>query len=187
MLWSRRLWPFSKHSARADSCNFVTIVLAVRNYARVYLLLLGLHWKMQQEPGTDASIERTAGLRRETRGVVVIATAIQSVVRDDSLERNARERVSAHDDWADFITRNLGRRKIRTEREPGFQIGARVHLVDDFMVARFKTVAGRARLDREPDDIRSDGRDAYVVYLALEGEHELTQIHRSVRCQAHSM
>jgi AraC-like DNA-binding protein len=118
---------------------------------------------------------------------VVTVAASQWVVRDDSLEGNARERVSAHDDWADFVTRNLGRRKIRTEREPGFQIGARVHLVDDFMVARFKTVAGRARLDREPDDIRTDGRDAYVVYLSLEGEHELTQIHRSVRCQAHSM
>jgi AraC-like DNA-binding protein len=118
---------------------------------------------------------------------VVIATASSSIVRDDSLERNARERVSAHDDWADFITRNLGRRKIRTDREPSFQIGARVHLVDDFMVARFKTVAGRARLDREPDDIRTDGRDAYVVYLSLEGEHELTQIRRSVRCKAHSM
>ncbi len=115
------------------------------------------------------------------------ATANQSVVRDDSLERNARERSSAHDDWADFVTRNLGRRKIRTEREPGFQVGARVHLVDEFMVARFKTVAGRAKLDREADDIKIDGRDGYVVYLPLEGEHELRQIHRSVRCMARSM
>ena len=118
---------------------------------------------------------------------MVTAAASQWVVRDDTLERNARERVSAHDDWADFVTRNLGRRKIRTEREPSFQIGARVHLVDDFMVARFKTVAGRARLDRESDDIRIDGRDAYVVYFSLEGEHELTQFRRSVRCKAHSM
>ncbi len=111
----------------------------------------------------------------------------QSVVRDDALERNARERSSAHDDWADFVTRNLGRRKIRTEREPGFQIGARVHRVDDFMVARFKTVAGRAQLDRGSEEIAIDGRDAYAVYVPLAGEHELTQFHRSVRCNARSM
>jgi AraC-like DNA-binding protein/mannose-6-phosphate isomerase-like protein (cupin superfamily) len=108
-------------------------------------------------------------------------------VRDDSLERNARERTSAHDDWADFVTRNLGRRKIRIAHEPGFQIGARVHLVDEFMVARFKTVAGRAQLDRGSEEIAIDGRNGYAVYLPLAGEHELTQFHRSVRCTTHSV
>ncbi len=118
---------------------------------------------------------------------MVTATAGSSVVRDDSLERNARERSSAHDDWADFVMRNLGRRKIRTEREPSFEIGARVHLVDDYMVARFKTVAGRAQLDRGSEEIAIDGRNGYVVYLPLAGEHELTQFHRSARCKAHSL
>jgi AraC-like DNA-binding protein len=109
---------------------------------------------------------------------VVVATAGPSVVRDDSLERNARDRV---------VTRNLGRRKIRTEREPGFQIGARVHRVDDFMVARFKTVAGRAQLDRGSEEIAIDGRNGYAVYLPLEGEHELTQFHRGACCKVHSL
>jgi AraC-like DNA-binding protein len=139
------------------------------------------------ESATVAPIEQTGRLWQEARGVVVTATAGPSVVRGDTLERNARERVSAHDDWADFVTRNLGRRKIRADREPSFQIGARVHLVDDFMVARFKTVAGRAQLDRGSEEIAIDGRDAFAVYLPLGGEHELTQFHRSAHCKAHSL
>ena len=100
----------------------------------------------------------------------------------DRITGTARKHASLHGDWATFITRNLCRFSFRTRKEANFEVNASVRSGDGFMVARFKTIAGNAELDRGRADILSDGQDAYALYMPIRGQHEISQLGRRERC-----
>ena len=86
------------------------------------------------------------------------------------------------DRWASFVAQNLCRFSIRTQRESNFNVDARTRSDGGFVVARFNTIGGRAKLERTAAEISSDGRDAYCLYVPLRGTHELHQCQRSAIC-----
>jgi AraC-like DNA-binding protein len=100
----------------------------------------------------------------------------------DKITGTARKHASLHGDWANFITRNLCRFSFRTRKEANFEVNASVRTGDGFMVARFKTIAGNAELDRGCSDIGRDGQDAYALYMPVQGQHEISQLGRRERC-----
>jgi AraC-like DNA-binding protein len=92
------------------------------------------------------------------------------------------ERSNPQDRWASFVAQTLCRFSIRTQREPNFKVEARTRADGGFVVARFNTTAGRAQLERTAAEIRLDGRDAYCLYIPLNGTHELHQRDRDAAC-----
>lgn len=99
----------------------------------------------------------------------------------------ARKHAHLHDDWATFITQNLCGFSFRTRKEVNFEVNASLRTVNGFSVARFKTIAGTAQLDRGSRDIRRDGQEFYAIYIPRTGEHEIQQFGRSERCTPGSM
>ena len=91
------------------------------------------------------------------------------------------EQFGIYDEWVRFIDQHVCTYRVaRTvSREQSFRIDARSRTVNGFGIARFKTVAGKARLIREAPEIATDSRDQYVVYLPTSGDLELSQLRRS--------
>lgn len=100
----------------------------------------------------------------------------------DKVKGTAREQATLHAEWASFITRNFCRFSFRTRKEPDFRVDASVRSANGFMLARFKTIAGNAQLDRGTAEIRKDGEDAYALYMPMHGEYDIAQLNRSERC-----
>lgn len=118
---------------------------------------------------------------------MTITPATTPIDQSDALVRIAQAHAGAQEDWADFIGRNLCRLSIRTQPDPGFEVGAHVRVADEFLVGRINTVAGRAQLERGPREIGGDGKDRYALYLPLKGEHDLSQAGREARCGPRAM
>jgi AraC-like DNA-binding protein len=82
-----------------------------------------------------------------------------------------------HQRWVDFVCRHVFTctlsDSIPATRD--FLISSRCRSADGFTIARFSTVAGKARLIRNAADIGDDMRDRYVVYLSMRGDLELAQ------------
>jgi AraC-like DNA-binding protein len=99
----------------------------------------------------------------------------------------ARDAHDLHDRWANFIAQELCSFSIRTRGESAFRVNAWTRSEGGFVVAHFTTVAGRAQLERTATEIGRDSRDNYVLYLPLEGEHEVEQCNRDVVCKPASL
>lgn len=99
----------------------------------------------------------------------------------------ARRHANLHGDWARFITQNLCGFSFHTRKEANFEVNASLRFGDGFSVARFKTVAGSAQLERSVRDIRHDGQEFYAIYVPWTGEHEIRQFGRSDRCAPGSL
>jgi AraC-like DNA-binding protein len=98
-----------------------------------------------------------------------------------------RDGSGLHDRWARFIAQELCSFSIRSGGESNFRVNAWTRSEGGFVVARFTTVAGRARLERTTREIGNDARDHYCVYLPLQGEHEIQQCNRDVVCKPDSL
>jgi AraC-like DNA-binding protein len=98
-----------------------------------------------------------------------------------------RDASARHDRWARFIAQELCSFSIRSGGESNFQVNASTRSEGGFVVAHFKTVAGRARLERTHAEIGRDARDHYCLYLPLDGEHEIQQCNRDVVCKPASL
>lgn len=93
-----------------------------------------------------------------------------------------RDASDLHDRWAKFVAQELCSFSISSRGERDFRVSAWTRSEGGFVVARFTTVAGQARLDRTAKEIGHDARDNYCLYLPLQGEHEIQQCNRDVVC-----
>ncbi|HEX3914309.1 MAG TPA: helix-turn-helix domain-containing protein [Steroidobacteraceae bacterium] len=103
---------------------------------------------------------------------------------DDNLVGSAREYDDINERWIRFIDRNLFKYKVA---EPAanrtcLEVTARSRSINGFTLARFRTTSGKYRLVRRAQEIGSDSRDRYVVYLPLSGDIEFAQFGRELTC-----
>jgi len=89
--------------------------------------------------------------------------------------------------WANLVAETFGAFSIQARQETKFQVTVQNRSGGGFGIARFTTIAGRAQLERTQGSIRCDGRDDYVLYLSVSGEHELVQYHRQTICSPECM
>jgi AraC-like DNA-binding protein len=103
---------------------------------------------------------------------------------DDNLVGSAREYNDINERWIRFIDRNLFKYKVaKTAADnASLEVTARSRSMNGFTLARFRTTSGKYRLVRQAQEIGSDSRDRYVVYLPLGGDIEFAQFGRELTC-----
>jgi AraC-like DNA-binding protein len=106
-----------------------------------------------------------------------IAYCSDTDTSEEALSGTARDQADMHEQWVDFVCRHVFAcalsKSIPTTTD--FLINSRCRSANGFTIARFSTVAGKARLIRNAAEIGDDMRDRYVVYMSMRGNLELAQ------------
>lgn len=101
----------------------------------------------------------------------------------DLLVGSAGDSAAAQAQWANFVVRNFAEFAFNLRKESNFTIKARSRTCEGFMLARLRTLAGRAQLMRGKKEIKTDSEDRYALYLPLQGKQDLLHFGRDIECK----
>jgi AraC-like DNA-binding protein len=90
-----------------------------------------------------------------------------------------RDRKDAHELYQDFVCDNFCKLTGTLDRDSLFEVHGRTYAIDEFMVGRFATVAGRGHFSRTREGTDEAPRGRFALYMPVKGEQELSQFSRA--------
>ena len=108
------------------------------------------------------------------RGGIVLRSVVKA-----NIDQVFADRYDAYERYQEFVAHNFCKLTGSIDRDSQFEAHSRTYAIDDFMVGRFVTVAGRGNLRRTRAVIDEAPRGRFAICMPVKGEWEVSQFSRT--------